>query len=720
MKRFIKRAIACIAAAAMVVTAVPVSTTAAPKKAVVVSSQKQLERAIKRGMTKITIKTNKAVKITIPAGADMGNVKIVVNAKNATITNKSTVKSLTIKDAAVFTEKGTNNTIKITDKNLTLKVANQAKGTDISVAKKNANIELTVSKKAEVNAIEVAAAGVALDLDAKGAVAEVKVAETAADAKLDIDAAGTISAVTVDAKADVAVKGTTEETIKVVVNAKDTVVKAETAIDTTLNADAKVNLVAGAEGSKVSTADKVVAEVSNETTEQIKVTDSKGTETAIDAGKSATTTDETKTEEKKESTTGGSGSSSGSSSGSVTVKGKTWNVTNAAGLEKAIASAAAIDTIQITGKIEDKTSTTSRGGICYRNYDIKTPVTIKGSNDAIVYGTFTIYCDGVTLEGLTIQNRGGDFGGLDGKQKNAVNVLAADFTMTNCTVKLATKENEGLYQGHVANGLCIYPTSTTTKYVITGNTFEGYNASAESGGVKWTSTAIMITEGYSLQSRFGDNGTSATNVVIAKNNDETGIAEAQTYTNVSLEYIHNDYSGGGNKYIYSYCVDGNTAASKFAGNESRENKKMVLVNTGGSAYELEDSTGQKDYTTSTAIEFKKGYFVVTGCAVTCGTLKVETGASVKVATDAVIYCTSFEGTVTGGGKVVVNGNVTYDGNAETATGEQKQEENGNTENAETKEEASGNETKTEDTKKNTTKNSTESNTNSGDQTQSGS
>ena len=40
---------------------------AAAKKSVVVTNQKQLEKALKNGATNIVIKTNKNVKITIPA-----------------------------------------------------------------------------------------------------------------------------------------------------------------------------------------------------------------------------------------------------------------------------------------------------------------------------------------------------------------------------------------------------------------------------------------------------------------------------------------------------------------------------------------------------------------------------------------------------------------------------------------------------------------------------
>ena len=78
MKRFIKSAVACIAAVAMLVTFAPATANVAPTKTVTVSTQKQLEAAIKNGATKITIKTNKNIKITIPASKNAAKANIVV------------------------------------------------------------------------------------------------------------------------------------------------------------------------------------------------------------------------------------------------------------------------------------------------------------------------------------------------------------------------------------------------------------------------------------------------------------------------------------------------------------------------------------------------------------------------------------------------------------------------------------------------------------------
>ena len=318
MKKLMKSVLACALAFAMVLTVMPVNTYAANKKAVVVTNQKQLEKALKNGATNIVIKTNKNVKITIPASKKAAKASISVQAKNATITNKASVKSIEIKDAKAFVESGKNNDIKITDSKLSLTVSKASKGADIQVAKKDAdikvvakgdvasvtvaktaNVVLTVNKTAKVDSVNVAAKGASVDLNAKGTVSDVKVSEKAADTKLNINASGKVENVQIDAKADVAVVGSTTEAVKVTVNAKDTTIKAETAVETTLNADAKVDLSKGAEGSKVTTAENVKVDVANNTTDKVSVKDSTGKETTVDAGKTETKTDDGKTDDEK-------------------------------------------------------------------------------------------------------------------------------------------------------------------------------------------------------------------------------------------------------------------------------------------------------------------------------------------------------------------------------------------------------------------------------------
>ena len=296
-----------------------------------------------------------------------------------------------------------------------------------------------------------------------------------------------------------------------------------------------------------------------------------------------------------------------------------------------------------------------------KNYDIDKAVTIKGANKAVVYGTLTLLTDGVTLDSLIIANRGG---GMD-KQKNAVNVVANTAVIKNCHIKMTKDLVDG-----VANGLCIYPLLASVNYTITGNTFEGYSLTAQGPDIKWTSTAVMITEGYNLKDRFSKDQITATDVVIAEGNNETAIAESNTYINCAIEWLHNDYSNSGNEYVYDYCVDG-MATTKFS-ETKKQNARMVLVATEGKTSTIDSA---KVYETNVTIELRKGNFKfdTTGNAQEAQgtkqmeikgsfilaegtTLTIADGHTIKVADGSQI-----KGTVEGAGKLMVNDTEFYPG-----------------------------------------------------------
>ena len=291
----------------------------------------------------------------------------------------------------------------------------------------------------------------------------------------------------------------------------------------------------------------------------------------------------------------------------------------------------------------------------YANYDIEKAVTITSKNDAVVYGTLTLLTDGITLDGLTIANRGGN----SDKQKNAINVVASTATIKNCHIKMARDNVTG-----VANGLCIYPMSQKVKYVIESNIFEGYSITAEGEGIKWTSSAVMITEGYNMKDRFGMDEKSATNVTIAENNDETAMAESNTYIRCAIEWLHNDYSGG-NEYIYDYCVNG-MATGKFAATK-KGNAKMVLVATEDQKSTMDAS---REYGQNVTIELRSGEFAFnvgstedeTKKIIVAGSFILGESATLEVAEGHTIEITGtadIKGKITGAGEVTVAGKDYY-------------------------------------------------------------
>lgn len=220
MRKQMRNVFACLLALVMIVSMIPGVSFAASKKACIVTNQKQLQQALKSGKKDIQVKTAKKVKLTIPALKQAKSATITINAKNATVTNKASVKSVVIKDANTFVESGKNNTISISDKKLALTVTTQSKGAKFKVV----------------------------------------------------------------SKSDLTVSGTAKEPVKITVTAKNTTIKAKAKIDVTLNADAALIFAAGAEGSKITTAKNVMANVVNNAKGIVVMKDSSGITTKLAAG----------------------------------------------------------------------------------------------------------------------------------------------------------------------------------------------------------------------------------------------------------------------------------------------------------------------------------------------------------------------------------------------------------------------------------------------------
>lgn len=227
MRKQMRNVFACLLALVMIVSMIPGVSFAASKKACIVTNQKQLQQALKSGKKDIQVKTAKKVKLTIPALKQAKSATITINAKNAIVTNKASVKSVVIKDANTFVESGKNNTIRISDKKLSLTVTTQSKGAKFKVV----------------------------------------------------------------SKSDLTVSGTAKEPVKITVTAKNTTIKAKEKIDVTLNADAALTFAAGAEGSRITTTKNVTANVVNNAKGIVVMKDSTGIPTNIAAGEKQSVTD---------------------------------------------------------------------------------------------------------------------------------------------------------------------------------------------------------------------------------------------------------------------------------------------------------------------------------------------------------------------------------------------------------------------------------------------
>lgn len=182
-KNMTKRLFAGLLAAAMVFTSAPMTQAEAAKKKAVtitVTTQAELNAALaKKGVTSIVIKTKNNVTLKLTNAAS--KAKLVVDAPNARISNSAKLAGITIKDAKAFTEKSVKgNSITVADKKLSLTVAQAAQNVTVRSSAKNADINLKVN--------------------------------------------GELKKLTVDKKADISIKGSTDQTVTIVNNAKGSAV----------------------------------------------------------------------------------------------------------------------------------------------------------------------------------------------------------------------------------------------------------------------------------------------------------------------------------------------------------------------------------------------------------------------------------------------------------------------------------------------------------------
>ena len=129
------------------IVVVPGMQTEAASKSKTVTSQAQLNAALKDGkISKITIKTSKKTNFTIKKGS-YSKKTLVINADKATVTNAGKFKGISITKAATVNEKADANAITVTDTKLTLNIKKGADKSAIILGKKNADIKLVADGK---------------------------------------------------------------------------------------------------------------------------------------------------------------------------------------------------------------------------------------------------------------------------------------------------------------------------------------------------------------------------------------------------------------------------------------------------------------------------------------------------------------------------------------------------------------------------------------------
>ncbi len=147
------------------------------KTSITVTTQEELVKALKSGKyKKITIKTDAKISFTLAAKYSNEDLKIVVDARNATFNCKGTVGSIVVNDAKTVKEYASGNNITINDEKLTFKIMEGASTEKVKIASESGEIKIvnngdvgrfdvtgesnvTVEQNGSVGRLYVAAAG---------------------------------------------------------------------------------------------------------------------------------------------------------------------------------------------------------------------------------------------------------------------------------------------------------------------------------------------------------------------------------------------------------------------------------------------------------------------------------------------------------------------------------------------------------------------------------
>jgi uncharacterized protein YjdB len=159
--------------------------------------------------------------------------------------------------------------------------------------------------------------------------------------------------------------------------------------------------------------------------------------------------------------------------------GETTTVSTPAELAYALANAQEGDTISITGDIGSTTD--------YHNYSVTEAVSITGGGP--VYGNFTVYEDGVTFDGISVETPQVPYqptSGADQVWIYGIGGIASDLTVVRCNLSV----NDDMViagnsdNGYLYSGIRIMPISNTLNYTFRENTINGVqNDYAINGGI---------------------------------------------------------------------------------------------------------------------------------------------------------------------------------------------------------------------------------------------
>ncbi len=271
MKQVLQRLVVLVAALALVFGVLPSDGALAAKKksktSITVSTQEELVKALKSGKyKKITIKTDAKVSFTLASKYSNSELKIVVDAKNATFNSKGTVGSIVVNEAKTVKEYASGNNITVNDEKLTFKAMEGASVEKLKIASETGEVKLV--NNGEIGRVDVTG-----------------------ESKVAVEQNGSVGRLYVAAAAEIGVTGTSEEKLAVTVKpeAAGAAVKSELPVKVNAYADVELQLEKGAENSAVTLKNEDAGvKLENNTDKKVTVTDSEGEKQTVKKGEDLT------------------------------------------------------------------------------------------------------------------------------------------------------------------------------------------------------------------------------------------------------------------------------------------------------------------------------------------------------------------------------------------------------------------------------------------------
>ena len=206
----------------------------AANKSVTVSTLKKLKVELKKSKAKTIVFSTKSSKTyTISKIKGSSNKKLVIDAPNATIVNKTDVKSVTVKNCKKYKERRSGNIVSLTGKNAVFVVESGYSVKKLIVSSDKAEVYINKNSK----------------------IIELSCNKKSASVLLNVQKCAEVSA-NIEKKSSLQVSGSTKSYVNINSEAKGSSITTSVPIEITANADMKLELNKGAEGSVVDSAKK--------------------------------------------------------------------------------------------------------------------------------------------------------------------------------------------------------------------------------------------------------------------------------------------------------------------------------------------------------------------------------------------------------------------------------------------------------------------------------